>query len=119
MTCGRSLVSVCGLAVVAVVVGVAGSFVHLWASPLGLLLAVGGAGGVAVLARVAARSRIGPTVIGLLWLVPVMVFAQPRGGSSAVVNGDEAGLVFLFGGCVCHAIAVGMGAEARSTRHVT
>lgn len=113
------VLSVAGLAVAAVAVALAGAFVHRWASPAGLLLAVAGAAAVAVLARAWARSRVGMGVVALLWLVPVLVLAQSPIGGDRVVNGDTAGVLFLFGGAVSHALALGMGAEARAGRRVT
>ncbi|WP_157552807.1 DUF6113 family protein [Jiangella gansuensis] len=114
-----SLAGLVGLAPIAVVVAVSGAFVHRWASPVGLLLALGGVIGLAVLARVCARSRIGLGVVALLWLAPVLALAQGPAGEDRIVGGDEAGLVFLFGGTMSLAIALGRGVEARSTRRVT
>lgn len=114
-----SALGVAGMGVVAFVAAVAGAFVHRWATPAGLLLAVGGAVGVGILARVCARSRVGLVVIAMLWLVPVIVLGQTPAGEDRVILGDEAGLVFLFGGTVGLAIVLGWGVEARSTRPVT
>nr|WP_246400560.1 DUF6113 family protein [Jiangella mangrovi] len=113
-----SALAVTGLGAVAVVVAVCGAFVHRWQNPVGLILAIGGAAGVAILARACARSRFGLAVIAMLWLVPVIVLSRPR-NSAVVIQGDEFGLVFLFGGTVCLAVILGMGVEARSTRRVT
>ncbi|TDE08722.1 DUF6113 family protein [Jiangella asiatica] len=114
-----SVAGLAGLAPVAVAVAVGGAFVHRWASPVGLLLAVGGAIGLAVLARACARSRLGLAVVALLWLAPVLVLSQTPPGEDRVITGDEAGLVFLFAGTTSLAIALGRGVEARSTRRVT
>lgn len=111
-----SALAVAGLGLVTVVVAVSGAFLHRWANPLGLLLAIGGAVGVGILARVCARSRIGLVVIAMLWLVPVIVLAQTPAGQDRVIMGDEFGLAFLFGGTVGLAIVLGRGVEARSTR---
>lgn len=110
---------VAGLAVLAVVVGVAGAFTHRWASPLGLLLAVGGAAGVAVLTRACAGSRVGSAVVAVMWLAPVLALAHNIAGGDLVISGDEAGLVFLFGGVISHAVALGLGAEARKSGRFT
>lgn len=114
-----SALAVAGLAVVAVMVAIAGAFVHRWANPAGLFLAIGGAVSLGILARVCARSRFGLAVIAMLWLVPVFILAQPPWGSEDVIRNDEFGLVFLFGGTVGLAVVLGRGVEARSTRRVT
>lgn len=97
------------LSVVSFVVAVAGTFMHRWASPFGLLLAVGAAAGVCVLAGQAVRSRIGIGVVALAWLVPVLVMAQPRAEGDVVIAGDATGLLFLFGGVVSIGVTVGLG----------
>lgn len=114
-----SALAVAGLGVVAVVVAVAGAFVHRWQNPAGILLAVGGAVALAVLVRACARSRAGIAVVALLWLAPVLWLAQEPPGQDRVIMGDEAGLVFLFGGTSAMAIALGLGVRARSTRPLT
>lgn len=114
-----SALGVAGLGVVAVVVAVAGAFVHRWNNPAGIVLAVGGAVALGVLARACARSRVGLAVVALLWLLPVLWLGQEPRGDDRVILGDEAGLVFLFGGTTGLAVIVGRGAEARSARRVT
>ncbi|PZF83505.1 DUF6113 family protein [Jiangella anatolica] len=114
-----SAVGVALLGVVAVAVGVSGAFVHRWANPAGILLAVGGAVALAILARACARSRAGLAVVSALWLAPVLWLGMEPPGEDRVIMADEAGLVFLFGGTVAQAVALGLGAEARSTRRVT
>jgi hypothetical protein len=104
---------------VAVVVAVAGSFVHRWASPFGVLLAVAGAAAVAVLAVAVARSRLPLILVAALWSVPVVALTQPGPGNDLVVAGDAVGLAFLFGGFTCHALAVGVGGTAGRSRRVT
>ncbi|PSL01836.1 hypothetical protein CLV30_11275 [Haloactinopolyspora alba] len=113
------IVGVFLLAVVAAVVAVAGAFVHMWASPAGLVLAVGGAAGVAVLARACARTRAGGGVVAVAWLAPTLVLAQHSPGDDLVITGEPVGLVFLFGGSVSHAVALGLGAGRNSPRAVT
>lgn len=98
----------------AVLVAVAGTFVHRWASPLGIVLAVGGAAAVAALARACSRSRAGLSVVAALWLAAVLTLAFFRPGNDLVVAGDDVGLLFLFGGAACHAVVLGMGAETRA-----
>jgi hypothetical protein len=114
-----SALAVAGLGAVAVVVAVCGSFVHRWTAPLGMLLAIGGAVGVAILARVVARSRLGLGVIALLWLAPVIVISESLAGTEGVIMNDEFGLIFLVGGTIGLAIVLGLGVEARSARRVT
>ncbi|WP_116951148.1 DUF6113 family protein [Jiangella endophytica] len=114
-----STLAVAGLGAVAVAVAVAGAFLHRWNNPAGILLAVGGAVSLGVLVRACARSRAGIAVVALLWLAPVLVLAQLPPGDDRVILGDEAGLVFLFGGTTSMAIVLGRGVEARSTRPVT
>jgi hypothetical protein len=114
-----SALAVTGLGAVSVVVAVCGSFVHRWASPLGMVLAIGGAVGVAILARACARSRLGLAVITLLWLAPVIVISESLAGTEGVIMNDEFGLIFLVGGTIGLAIVLGVGVEARSTRRVT
>ncbi|WP_129667148.1 DUF6113 family protein [Phytoactinopolyspora endophytica] len=97
------------LAAVAVVTAVAGAFVHRWAGGVGIFLAVGAAVSVCVLARRAARSRLGIAVVGLCWLVPVLVLAQERPAGDVVIAADTTGLVFLFGGAIGLAVTLGMG----------
>ncbi|TDD64326.1 hypothetical protein E1262_28665 [Jiangella aurantiaca] len=108
-----SALAVAGLGAVAVVVAVAGAFVHRWQNPAGILLAVGGAVALGVLARACARSRVGLAVVALLWLVPVLWLGQEPPGDDRVILGDEAGLVFLFGGTTGLALVLGLGAERR------
>lgn len=114
-----SALGVAGLGVVAVVVAVAGAFVHRWNNPAGIVLAVGAAVSLGVLARVCARSRAGLAVVALLWLAPVLWLSQTPPGDDRVILGDEAGLVFLFGGTTGLAVVLGRGVEARSARRVT
>lgn len=114
-----SVLAVTGLGAVTVVVAVCGSFLHRWANPLGMFLAIGGAVGVAILARVVARSRFGLAVIALSWLVPVFVIAESLAGTEHVIRTDYFGLIFLVGGTIGMAIVLGMGVEARSARRVT
>ena len=111
-----SVLAVTGLGAVTVVVAVCGSFLHRWAAPFGVLLAIGGAVGVAILARVAARSRLGLAVIALAWLVPVIVISESLAGTEGVIMSDELGLTFLVGGTIGLAIVLGLGVEARSAR---
>lgn len=114
-----SAAGVGGLALAAVAVAVCGAFVHRWAEPVGLLLAVGGATSLAVLARVCARSRLGSAVVAVAWLAPTIVLAQSAPGEDVVITGSTGGLVLLFGGSVSHAIALGMGADVGRGRIVT
>ncbi len=107
-----SALAVAGLGLVAVAVAVAGSYLHRWASPAGIVLAVGGAVGVGILARVCARSRFGLAVIAMLWVVPVLVLSGQPAGADRVILNDEHGLVFLFGGTVGLAVVLGRGVEA-------
>jgi hypothetical protein len=93
-----------------VAVAVAGAFMHRWASPLGLTLSVGATVGVCVLARHAARSRVGIAVVALAWLAAVLLMAQPQAAGDVVIAGDAAGLVFLLGGASGVAVTLGMGA---------
>lgn len=99
------------VAVVAFVVGVAGAVMHRWASPVGLVLAVGAAVGSCVLARYAARSRFGIAGVGLMWLAPVLILAQERPSGDVVIASDAAGLILLFGGAAAVAVTLGMGAQ--------
>ncbi|TDC50614.1 hypothetical protein E1212_14695 [Jiangella ureilytica] len=114
-----SALAVTALGAVTVVVAVCGSFVHRWANPFGMFLAIGGAVGVAILARVVAHSRLGLGVIALLWLAPVIVISESLAGTEGVIMNDEFGLIFLVGGTIGLAIVLGMGVEARSARRVT
>ena len=114
-----SALAVAGLAVVAVVVAVAGAFLHRWRNPLGIVLAVGGAAGVAIVARACARSRAGSAVVALAWLGPTLALAQSAPGEDLVITGGEAGLVFLFGGSVSHAVALGLGVSSDRPPSVT
>lgn len=114
-----SAAAVTGLGAVAVVVAVTGAFLHRWATPAGLLLGIGGAVAVGLLARVCARSRFGLAVVAMLWLAPVWVLALAPAGADRVFLNDYAALVFLFGGTAGLAIVMGFGVEARSTRRVS
>jgi hypothetical protein len=114
-----SVAAVAGLGVLAFVVAVAGAFVHRWAIPAGLLLAITGPVGVAILARASARSRFGLAVIAMLWFVPISVIMLTPAGADRVILGDWVGLVFLLCGTAGLAIVLGFGVEARSTRRVT
>lgn len=111
--------AIAGLAVVAVVVAVAGTFLHRWRSPLGLILAVGGAVAVAVIARACARTRAGSAVVALAWLAPTLALAQTAPGEDVVITGGEAGLVLLFGGSFGHAVALGLGVSSDRSTPVT
>ncbi|NED98073.1 hypothetical protein G1H11_22500 [Phytoactinopolyspora alkaliphila] len=106
------------LAIAAVAVAVAGAFMHRWASPVGLILAVGAGTGVCVLARHAARSRVGIGVVAGAWLTAVLLLAQPRPAGDVVIAGDPAGLVFLLGGASAVAVTLGMGVRVPSSVNV-
>lgn len=99
-----------GLGILSFVVAVTGAFFHRWASPIGLILAIGSVVGVCVFARYAVRTRVGLTIVGLLWVVPVLILAQPRPAGDVIVAGDPAGLIFLFGGVLALAVTIGVGA---------
>lgn len=92
-------------------VAVAGAFFHRWASPIGFVLALGALAGVCVYARYAARTRIGLAVVGLLWVAPVLVLAQPRPAGDVVIANDGPGLMFLLGGALVAAATIGLGAR--------
>lgn len=104
--------------VAAVAVAVAGSFVHRWASPFGVLLAVGGAAAVALVALVCARGRMPLILVAALWIGPVLAMTQPGPGEDLVIAGDTIGLVFLFSGFTCYALAIGAGGAAGRSRRV-
>lgn len=106
------------IGVLSFVVAVAGAFVHHWARPVGFVLAVGATAGVCAFARYAARTRIGLAVVGLLWVLPVLVLAQPRPEGDVVIANDGPGLMFLFGGVVAAAVTVGMGPRDVARRPV-
>ncbi|WP_207782100.1 DUF6113 family protein [Phytoactinopolyspora limicola] len=105
---GRALLVV-GLSVVAVAVAVAGAFIHRWAGIVGLGLAVGAVLGIMVLARYAARTRVGIMGVGLAWLAPMFMLALPRPAGDIVIAGDAPGLTLLFGGAATVAVALGLG----------
>ncbi|MGH8829370.1 MAG: DUF6113 family protein [Jiangellaceae bacterium] len=107
-----SVLSITALSVLAVLVGMAGSFMHRWASGAGVVLALGAMVGLMALARRWAGSRAGMAVTAIMWLVPVVVLAQTRPEGDMVIAGDARGLVFLFGGVLCVGIGLGLGAES-------
>lgn len=107
---------VAALAVVAVLVGVAGAFVHRWAVPLGLALALSAVVGLVLICRSWASSRIGIGVAGLSWLAAVLVLAAPHPEGDVVIAGDTPGLVYLFGGVLCVGVAIGLGAGTGRVR---
>ncbi|NDL59769.1 DUF6113 family protein [Phytoactinopolyspora mesophila] len=104
------LLLVAALGGLAVIVAVTGAFLHRWASPAGLALALGAVFGISVFARYAARTRWGIAWVGLAWLAPILVLAQPRSAGDVVIAGDAAGLTLLFGGAMAVSVALGMGA---------
>lgn len=105
-----------GLAVGALAVGVAGAFLHGWAKPLGMVLAVGAVVGLMVLCRRGLHSRVAIAVVALAWLAPVIALAQQRPEGDVVIPGDELGLIFLFGGVLCLGVTLGIGSSAGKVR---
>jgi hypothetical protein len=108
-----------GLVVLAAGCGIAGSFVHRWASPLGVVLTIGAAAGVFLFARRWSRSRVGIGAVSAAWLLPVLLLAQRRPEGDLVIAGDVVGMVFLFGGAACAAVALGMGTSTSASREFT
>jgi hypothetical protein len=103
------LLLVGALGVVAAIVAVTGAFLHRWASPVGITLALGAVFGICVFARYAARTRVGIAWIACAWLAPILVLAQPRSAGDVVIAGDAAGLTLLLGGVMALSVALGWG----------
>ncbi|HEU0041524.1 MAG TPA: DUF6113 family protein [Jiangellaceae bacterium] len=110
-----SVLAVTALSVLAVLVGLAGSFTHRWASGGGVVLALGAMVGLMTLARRWSGSRVGMAVTALMWLVPVVVLAQTRPEGDMVIAADARGLVFLFGSVLCAGVGLGLGAESNKS----
>lgn len=103
------------LATVGAVTGVVGAFVHEFSAevagiglPVGLLLALGPAAAVYVLAGWLLRSRLAVLAPGTGWLLPVLVMSVPSPEGDLVVAANPAGYAFLLGGSVLIGLAVAL-----------
>jgi FtsH-binding integral membrane protein len=108
------------LVLVAVVVAVAGAFVHAATArigpfplPYGLVLALLGLAALLWLAHAAARTRLGTVLVAAGWLLPVVVLAQGRAAGDVVIQGDVRGLAFLLAGVVFIGVALGVPVKRR------
>lgn len=97
------------LSVLAVMVGLAGSFIHRWASGAGVVLALAAMVALIVLAREWTDSRLWIAAVVVMWIVPVVVLAQTRPEGDVVIAADARGFAFLFGGMLCAGVGIGLG----------
>lgn len=104
------------LVAVAAIVGLCGAFVHHWASPVGLFLALGALAGMMYLGRQWLRSRVTLGIMALAWLAPIITMASERPEGDLVIQADIPGLVLIFGGASTLAISLGMGTAAGKLR---
>lgn len=112
----RQLALVVFLAVIGLVTGVSGAFVHSLARPLGLALAIGAVVALMHVCRHVLRSRVGMAVVAVLWLAPVLVLSGSRPEGDVVVQGDIPGLMLIFGGAAALGISLGMGTSVGKIR---
>ncbi|WP_326600683.1 DUF6113 family protein [Streptomyces sp. NBC_01803] len=98
-----------GLGVLGVPVGVAGSLVQGGWFPLGLLLALGGAGGLFWGGALVTRSRLGAAAPAGGWAVAVLFLTITRPQGDFVFAADAGSYLFLLGGMaiavVCSTLA--------------
>jgi hypothetical protein len=104
------------LMVVAALVGVSGAFMHHWARPLGIFLAIGAVVGVMYIGRRWLRSRAGLGAVALAWVAPILVFAAERPEGDLVIQADAPGLVLIFGGVAALGVSLGMGTTTGKLR---
>lgn len=99
------------LLVLGVLVGIYGSFYYamsLAGVPLGALVAVFVNFLMCRAAGRAMRTRLGALLPAIGWLVTVVVFSSERSEGDLLITGTVSGYIFLFGGIIAAAIAVGM-----------
>jgi hypothetical protein len=114
------VIRVAALVLIAVVVAVAGAFVHAATArmgpvplPYGLVLALLGLAALLWLTHAAARTRLGTALVAAGWLLPVVVLAQGRAAGDVVIPGDPRGLAFLLGGVLLIGVALGVPVKRR------
>ncbi|MEV8043367.1 DUF6113 family protein [Streptomyces griseoluteus] len=109
-----------GLALLGAVVGVAGALVQAAWFPLGLLLALAGAGGLFLGGGYALRGRSGAVAPVLGWVVAVILLTASRPEGDFLFGAGGGSYVFLLGGMalavICATLAPGRQPDADSDR---
>ncbi|MGA5320220.1 DUF6113 family protein [Streptomyces seoulensis] len=100
-----------GLALLGAVVGVAGALVQAGWFPLGLLLALAGAGGLFLGGGYALRGRSGAVAPVLGWVIAVILLTASRPEGDFLFGAGGGSYVFLLGGMalavICATLAPG------------
>lgn len=102
--------SAVGFVLLGFALGAGGSFLQARTVGLGLRWPIGSVFAVVVLAAVTisaglvARSRLGPGMVSVGWLVSVLMFTSARAEGDVIIAADTPGYLYLFGGALTLAV---------------